>query len=118
MPIEITLRRRVLITACLAAAGLFAVVSWSESQSTAVLAKASLDHARNLSESREAKVLQQFERQVVAIDASARRTSAFAAAALVLSFSSIVMLWLHARVQEPNKAPEPTPGSVTPRAND
>ena len=107
------------MTVCLVVGGLFAIASWSESRSTAVLARASLEHARNLGESKEGKVLRQFEREVVFIDTSTKRLSTFAVAMLCLSFTSIVVLWLPSRREEdPNKVSEPAPGAVTPRANE
>jgi len=113
--------KRTLLTVLLIAVGMLGVVVWSESRGRALLSGASLAHARRLAEKADSQVIKQFEREVNSEASSLVTTSFCAVGILLFSFSAIIALWIPLRgegKEGPNKAPEPTPGAVTPRATE
>jgi hypothetical protein len=86
--------RRVAISICAAVSGMLAVAVWSESQATSILSGAALDHARQLEPQKASTALRAFEVNVSAERTSHAMAARYAAGIVVLSFASVVMLWV------------------------
>ncbi len=82
---------------------------WSESRSTVILAEAALAHARSVAGKEDSQVVQQFEREVRELESSQSAAVFCAVAIVLLSFASVLVMWLPPREEEANQALEPTP---------
>ena len=111
-----TRAKRVVLTVCIAGAAMLAIVIWSECRATAILSEVATDHVHRISREESDSVVRIYDDAVAAMRSSLATTTRYAVAITLLSFASVVLLWLPQQVsglEEPNQAPEPTTTAVT-----
>ena len=99
---------------------MLAIVVWSECRATAILSEVAIDHAHSIARKESADVVKVYDDAVGAMRSSLAITTVYAVGIALLSFASVVLLWLQQRGSEdkkPNQAPEPTTTAVTIRAD-
>ena len=115
-----TRTKKIVLTVCLTMAGMFSVAIWSESTATAIFGRASLEETRSVLGKKDRPAARQLGREVGNASSSLSAITHYSIGIAVLSFTAVVMLWLpigSAAKHEPNQSSEPTPTSVTPRAD-